>query len=898
MTTDPTARLNAALEGRYHIERELGAGGMATVYLARDLKHNRNVALKVLSPELAAVVGAERFLAEIETTANLQHPHILPLFDSGEADSFLFYVMPYVEGESLRERLDREHQLPVEEAVAIASRVAGALQAAHERGVIHRDIKPANILLSKGEPLVSDFGIALAVGAAGGGRLTETGLSLGTPHYMSPEQATGDMSVGTASDIYALGCVLYEMLVGEPPHTGSTAQAVLGKIVTGDSDPVSKHRRSVPPNVDAAVSRALEKVPADRFSSASAFATALGDAGFRHGSALSGTGSRDRRTSWGIAGAAAVLASLVTGSLVWMLAAARGPEASPLVSRFTVEVPVTGSFRPTTVQFMELSRDGRLLFMNVLDGDGSQIYVRPLASLEARAIPGTRNGGSFFVSPDGRSIAVNMTDGTLRRIPVDGGQPITIASGLAQGGGWRGGHWGADGSIVFSTSTSSGLMRVSDAGGTPERITEHGPTEGSHWAPQLLPDGEHVLYGIVEPDREVVRLMMRSLRTGEESYLADGTYVQYIGGYIVFDRGGALWAAELDVGARRLVGEPRPVLEGLRPSSGNNRSFSVAQDGTLVYLAAVEGGAGNRALVWVNREGGEVTTGLPIQPYMYPRLSPTGDRLAVAVPGEVSASIAPTDLWIYDLARLAPTRVTYGDTDNRYYPIWTPDGGALTHADGAGDANRILVSPATGVGASDTILEGFRSFPTSWSPDGQALAFYAGPAGTPTNSRDLFVLRRVGATFEAEPYLATSFQDRAPVFSPDGRWIAYVSDKSGRNEVYVAPYPGPGAEYTISTTGGSEPVWSRDGTELFFRTEDALMVVGVQLGQSFSTGAAQMLFEDAWERDAAAGSAIPNYDVSPDGQRFLMVRPDIAQGSDELVVVQDWVAELREALSN
>jgi serine/threonine protein kinase len=275
--SDPITRLNAALQGRYRIERQLGEGGMATVYLAEDLKHKRKVALKVLKPELAAVVGAERFLAEIETTANLQHPHILPLFDSGEADGFLFYVMPYVEGETLRERIEREHQLPVDEAVAISTKVAGALQAAHERGVIHRDIKPANILLAKGEPLLSDFGIALAVSAGGAGRLTETGLSLGTPHYMSPEQATGDASVGPATDVYALGCVLYEMLVGEPPYTGSTPQAILGKIIQAEAVSATKARRTVPANVDAAIRKALEKIPADRFAGADDFASALAD---------------------------------------------------------------------------------------------------------------------------------------------------------------------------------------------------------------------------------------------------------------------------------------------------------------------------------------------------------------------------------------------------------------------------------------------------------------------------------------------------------------------------------------------------------------------------------------------------------------------------------------------
>ena len=256
---------------------------MATVYLADDLKHERKVALKVLKPELAAVVGAERFLAEIKTTANLQHPHILPLHDSGEADSFLYYVMPYIEGETLRERIDRERQLPVDEALGIATAVANALQTAHEQGVVHRDIKPGNILLSRGEPLVADFGIALAVSAGGGGRLTETGLSLGTPFYMSPEQATGDQAVGPASDTFALACVLYEMLVGEPPYPGNTAQAVLGKIIQGLPVSATAIRRSVPANVDAAISKALERLPADRFTGAQEFAKALVDPGFRHG---------------------------------------------------------------------------------------------------------------------------------------------------------------------------------------------------------------------------------------------------------------------------------------------------------------------------------------------------------------------------------------------------------------------------------------------------------------------------------------------------------------------------------------------------------------------------------------------------------------------------------------
>ena len=273
-------RLAAALADRYRIERELGAGGMATVYLAQDFKHDRKVALKVLKPELAAVLGAERFVVEIKTTAALQHPHILPLFDSGTADGFLYYVMPYIQGETLREKLSRETQLGIEEAVRITREVADALDYAHRHGVIHRDIKPENILLHDGRPMVADFGIALAVSAAAGGRMTETGLSLGTPHYMSPEQATADKEITARSDIYSLASVLYEMLAGRPPHLGGSAQQVIMQIVTEDAAPVSRLRKSVPPNVAAAVAQALEKLPADRFASARAFADALANPGF------------------------------------------------------------------------------------------------------------------------------------------------------------------------------------------------------------------------------------------------------------------------------------------------------------------------------------------------------------------------------------------------------------------------------------------------------------------------------------------------------------------------------------------------------------------------------------------------------------------------------------------
>ena len=423
MSEDPVRRLNAALEGRYRIERELGEGGMATVYLADDLKHERKVALKVLKPELAAVVGAERFLAEIKTTANLQHPHILPLFDSGQVDSFLFYVMPYVEGESLRERLDREKQLPVDEAVRIASNVAEALDYAHEQGVIHRDIKPANILLQAGKPVISDFGIALAVGVAGGGRLTETGLSVGTPHYMSPEQATGDLSVGPSTDIYALGCVLYEMLVGQPPHTGTNAQAVLAKVLTAEPEPVHRYRRSAPRHVSDAVRKASERLPADRFASAQDFRDALSDPAFRWDTRGGGAEHQPRALSrtLSMAGWAVAVVSLA----LWLMLPRTGTGDLPLQQSIhsTISLPESAPLATGYERRIAISPDGSTLVYVAQLTATTQLYRRRLVEPGVEPISGTEGANDVFFSPDGAWIGFRSGLEDVAKVPTQGGPP-------------------------------------------------------------------------------------------------------------------------------------------------------------------------------------------------------------------------------------------------------------------------------------------------------------------------------------------------------------------------------------------------------------------------------------------------------------------------------------------
>ena len=481
MSTIPVDRLNAALEGRYTIERELGEGGMATVFLADDLKHERKVALKVLKPELAAVVGAERFLSEIKVTANLQHPNILPLFDSGEADSFLFYVMPYVEGESLRERLNREQQLHVDEAVKITTNLAEALDHAHRQGVVHRDIKPANILLRDGRPLIADFGIALAVGAAGGTRLTETGLSVGTPYYMSPEQATGDQVVGPPSDIYALACVLYEMLVGEPPFPGATAQAVRGKIIAGKPVSATEQRPSIPANVDAAIRCALEKLPADRFTSAQDFAKALGETHFRHGEAVADPVGTGKRLTAGLA----VTSLLLTLALAWSLTAL-GDTDAVAPARFEIGLGESGvSGGANTGVDLTISGDGTRIVYRGPGPDGSQLWQRTLDDLEAHPIPGTEGRQAAALNADGTVLAFSG-GGAMTTLPLQGGPTGQELPGATNA------TFGSDGMLFYRVASSGHIWRMPARGGQPEAFTA--PIEGvDQRYPDALPDGKGLL---------------------------------------------------------------------------------------------------------------------------------------------------------------------------------------------------------------------------------------------------------------------------------------------------------------------------------------------------------------------------------------------------------------------
>jgi Tol biopolymer transport system component len=887
----PVERLNAALEGRYRIERELGQGGMATVYLADDIKHERKVALKVLKPELAAVVGAERFLAEIKTTANLQHPHILPLFDSGEADKFLFYVMPYVEGETLGDRLDRDHQLPVDEAVQIATAVANALDYAHRHGVIHRDIKPANLLIHDGQPVISDFGIALAVGTAGQGRLTETGLSVGTPHYMSPEQATGDQTVGVATDIYALGAVLYEMLVGDPPYTGSTAQAILGKIIAGKRASATEHRASVPRNVDAAIRKSLEKLPADRFIGAQDFSKALGDPGFRHGEEIA-AGMTAGRGPWkplalGL-GALAVVFGVGFG---WSIFGPEAPERPRPVTRVSVAIPEAQFFHPTRGDF-DLSDDGSLLvYRGVGDQGQPQLWARRWDALDATPIRDTDQALFPELSPDGLEVVI-VTGTSVRVVPLQGGVSRTLVD---VGVGRCCPTWSPDGAWIYYTDQLLGLRRVPAAGGEPETVVEVNTAAGDQFnlLADILPGGAGAVFASPRTGGGF-RIQAVDLETGDVKDLTAGTHPRYSPtGHLLFIDGAAtLLAAPFDVERLELTGAAVPVAEGLAVLSNGVGFFAVSETGRLVYRTGAQGGF--LAPAWVDRDGTtrDIDTGWTIlgnPTFSSLTLSPDGTRLSLSI---MDPDTNAFDLWVKQLDQGPLSRVTFEGTIN-YRPTWSSDGRSLTYMsdqDQLATASDLFTKRADGGGTAELVLHRETTLAEGmYSPDGTWLVFRQGD--TRVGEGDIYAMRP-GTDSTVTSLVATDFLDYSMALSPNGRWMAYVSNATGRNEVYVSPFPDAGSgRQLVSPAGGVEPVWAHSGRELFYRNgANELVAVQVDADQTFAVGQQDVLFPLA---SYLPGGGHPQYDVSADDQRFVMLRINDAAEDTELILVENWAAEPR-----
>ncbi len=856
-------RISAALADRYRIERELGQGGMATVYLANDLKHQRNVAIKVLKPELAAVLGAERFVHEITTTASLQHPHILPLFDSGTADGFLYYVMPYIEGETLRDKLNRETQLGIEEAVRLTTEVADALDYAHRRGVIHRDIKPENILLHDGRPMVADFGIALAVSAAAGGRMTETGLSLGTPHYMSPEQATAEKDLTARSDIYSLGSVLYEMLTGNPPHVGATAQQIIMKIVAEEAAPVTAVRKNVPPNVAAAVSRAIERLPADRFESAKAFTDALANPGFVP---LAGTGNlrtpaTERRVPpivrWGLP-----VALIGAGIAIGWLVRSAPPAPEPAVARFTAPLPQGRRMAGRLEPMLAISPDGQTLAFITND----VLYKRELREEEPVRLAEVPNACCPVFSRDGNWILFDRNEGRLGyAVSVEGGSVVDANSRVP------------DDDLVHGSLREAIVRRpAGNTAWTPITTVDSTGLEGSHSWPQLLPGGRLLLYTVLGPGMmwNGARVVVQDLETGIRTTVAErATFGRYVNsGHIVYATAeGNLEAIAFDLGRRRTTGVPVVVTTGVRVAYwGGAADFAVADNGTLAYI---RGSTWNlHLLTEVDRTGRVVRHIGDPATYELLSLSPDG-RFAVAYVASANADISRIDL-----ANGERRRLTFDETteDN---PVYSPDGQRVAYRKlVTGLDHRVYVAEVDGSGEPTLLVSSRGSLvPRSWSADGGTLLLEGGA--------QLVLLDTKSKTVDT---VTTQTTPEGGQFSPDGRWLAYVSAETGRPEVYLVSFPGLGGRRQVSTRGGRQPQWSARSGELFFLQGDTLMVSKVETGAGFSHSVPRPLFSSS---ELTAGEI--GFVVTADGQHLIYPAPNPAAAVDRIHVVLNWTEEIK-----
>ncbi len=898
--------------GPYEILSAIGAGGMGEVYRARDTRLDRIVAIKVLPTHLADRSELrERFEREARTIANLNHPHICVLHDIGEQDGIDYLVMEYLEGETLAQRL-LKGPLPLEQVLRYAIEIADALDKAHRKGVTHRDLKPGNIMLTKTGTKLLDFGLAklkqevapanvqLSELPTADDPLTAKGTIVGTLQYMAPEQLEGK-EVDARTDIFAFGAVVYEMATGKRAFEGKSQASVIGAILKDDPPPISSLQPMTPPALDRVVKRCLAKDPDERCQSAKDLTDELkwiveggSQVALAPTAAAKGIRSLGRRPlilSMGIF----LLGAAIAGMAVWNLKPVPSPTPQP-VSRLTIALPPGQQLAGLeNGPALALSPDGTHLAYVARQGGTQQLYLRALDSLESAPIPGTEGAFNPFFSPNGQWVGF-FTGGALKKVSVSGGAALTL--GVASSP--RGANWGSQGMIAFAPQNVSGLQQVPDAGGTPQPLTRFAKGDTTHRWPEYLPGGEAVLFAAASNAINFTngQVAVQSVGTGERRNLVQGGMNPRFApsGHLVYAQAGSLMAVPFDPQRRTTVGAAVPVVEGVLQSSVSGAAqYSLSATGSLAY---VSGGTqtARSTLVWVGRNGVEQPLTAPAHGYLVPRLSPDGRRVAVGIQ-ELESQV-----WLYDLSRETLTRFTF-EGNNNSTPTWTPDGKRIAFNSNKEGPLNIFWKLADGSGGLEQLTTSqYLHTPVSWSPDGQQLAFFE---VNPATQRDIWVLQMNGPSQgsgqassassgrvrKAQPFLQTQFDEAVPQFSPDGRWLAYISNETGRHEVYVQSYPGPGGKWQISTEGGTEPAWNRNGRELFYRSGDRMMAVDVTTQPSFSVGKPRVLFEGKY---APAPYPVTDYDVSPDGQRFLMVKPSEQEAATtQINVVLNWFEELK-----
>ena len=880
--------------GHYDVTALLGEGGMGQVWQATDTQLNRQVALKILPDAFADDPDRlARFTREAQILASLNHPNIAAIHGIEEAEGTRALVLELVEGPTLADRISKG-PIPLDEALPIAKQIAEALEAAHEAGVIHRDLKPANIKVREdGTVKVLDFGLAKALDPNPEGdpsqsptltaAATQMGVIMGTAAYMSPEQAKGK-TADRRSDVWAFGAVLYEMLAGRRAFQGGDVSDTLVSVFRDDPD-WSRLPDDVPARVRQAIQVCLQREPKQRVRDVAAVRLAMEGAFETTVSApTEAQAVAPQLQIWQrpVPAAMVVLVfAAVAGLAVWALTRPAPDRVVRLSTPLAGDLTFTGTGRP----IVAIAPTGDRVAFTA----GGGLWLRPLDQMDATLVSGGEGARNPFFSADGQWLGF-WADDQLKRVSISGGAPVTL--GAAENP-W-GASWGADDTVLFGQR--DGIWRVAGTGGTPERVISIEDGEAVH-GPQLLPGGDVVLFTLRPAGTaswDASQIVVQSLAGDERTVLIDGGRdARYVPtGHLVYALNGTLLAQVFDLDQRTMRGGPVALVEGVRSATVTGAAmFSVSSDGHLVYVAGAGGSGENLTsrLVVTGRDGAGTPLAEVTGTGWYPRFSPDGTRVAFA-----AQNAGEADVWVLDIERGTRTRLT-SEGNNRFFPVWSPDGSQLAFADGAGATNRVLLTSADGSGEPETLLDrDERQFPTSWVADGNVMTLHT---QYPDTARDLYVLAMDG-DLTPELFLATPFQERGASFSPDGQWIAYVSDESGQDEVYVRPYPGPGGQVIISTGGGEEAVWGPDGSELFYRNSDQVMVVAVTTDENFSAEAPATLFAAPYAPDAAAGGAgNPNYDISPDGEQFIFVEQGSRSGLEGVVqinVVLNWDKELLE----
>jgi Tol biopolymer transport system component len=871
--------------GPYRIVAPLGAGGMGEVYRARDTRLGRDVAIKVLSAQLAVTPEVRaRFGREARTISQLKHPHICTLYDVGHQDGTDYLVMELLEGVTLERRLERD-RLPADDVLALGSQIADALERAHRAGIVHRDLKPGNIMLTKTGAKLMDFGLAHPARppVAPGPRdesptmirpLTADGTILGTLEYMAPEQLEG-AEADARSDIWALGCVLYEMATGQVAFQGRSGASLVSAIMSSQPPPPTTLAPLTPPALERVIQNCLAKDPGERIQTAHDVKLELGwiaEGGARAGlpaAAAAGRPGRGR-LAWTLAGVATLAAVVAVGALVLRRGERHG------ATRLDVRVP--GGV--TQVSWPRLSPDGGTLVFLGTDSTGiQQIWIRPLGAADPRPLQPVGPSSRPFWSPDGRHLAY-FQDGWLWKIAVAGGPAVRVCEVRDA----VDGTWGRSGWILYDGARGDVIRGIPASGGALKEFTSLDRSRGeiAHYWPSFLPDGRHFLF-VAEKELEVREIRLGEIGSRDARAVGPVTEsrAEYAPpGYIVYANGGALMAQRFSANSGRLAGDPVPIGEGVGGTRGH---FSTSHAGVLAYRSART--SGEARLLWLGRDGGVLAEAAPPALYEDVVLSPDGTKIAVTIQGGRPGA---GDIWVRDLARGVNSRLTF-DPGTELAPAWSPDGSRLAFAKVRGTRMDPFIRPASGVGVEDSLPgpPGCWLAPYCWSAPANAILFALIDS---TGGWDFYTMP-ADRSQPPRPFLAFPYREWAARLSPDGRWLAYVSEESGRNEVYVVPFPDAGGKWQVSTGGGSHPLWSADGKEIFFRGPDqSVMAVDVRTGATFQAGVPRLLFKIPLTAGRYPGYRMA---VSPDGRRFLVNTPLGAATVERLIVVTNWTAELR-----